>query len=51
MSIQSNASAPPPLVVVQDFQVIPGKNGDFANIMTQEYLPALKKAGVKDFWV
>jgi hypothetical protein len=36
---------------VQDFQVIPGKNGEFADIMTKEYLPAMKKAGVRDFWV
>jgi hypothetical protein len=52
MSIMSTgATAPPALVVVQDFQVIPGKNGEFADIMTKEYLPAMKKAGVKDFWV
>jgi hypothetical protein len=51
MSIVSNATTPPALVVVQDFQVLPGKNADFADIMTSEYLPALKKAGVKDFWV
>lgn len=51
MSIMSDSSAPPPLVVVQDFQVIPGKNGEFGDIMTKEYLPAMKKAGVKDFWV
>jgi hypothetical protein len=51
MSIVSNAAAPPALVVVQDFDVIPGKNADFARIMTSEFLPAMKKAGVKDFWV
>jgi hypothetical protein len=51
MSIASNASAPPALVLVQDFQVLPGKNQDFAALMTSEYLPAYKKAGVKDFWV
>jgi hypothetical protein len=51
MSIISNATTPPALVVVQDFQVIPGKNADFADLMTSEYLPAMKKAGVKDFWV
>jgi hypothetical protein len=51
MSIVSNATTPPTLVVVQDFQVLPGKNPDFADIMASNYLPALKKAGVKDFWV
>jgi hypothetical protein len=51
MSLVSNASAPPALVLVQDFQVLPGKNQDFAALMTSEYLPAYKKAGVKDFWV
>jgi len=50
-SIQSNSPTPPALVLVQDFHVIPGKNGEFANIMTMEYLPAMRKAGVKDFWV
>src|SRR5436309_6131725 len=51
MSLQSNASAPPALVLVQDFQVLPGKNQEFAALMTSDYLPAYKKAGVKDFWV
>jgi hypothetical protein len=39
------------LVVVQDFQLLPGKNADFADLMTTGYIPAMKKAGVKDFWV
>jgi hypothetical protein len=51
MSIVSNATTPPALVVVQDFQLLPGKNADFADLMTTGYIPAMKKAGVKDFWV
>jgi hypothetical protein len=51
MSISSNATTPPALVVVQDFQLIPGKNQEFADLMTSVYRPAYIKAGVKDFWV
>jgi hypothetical protein len=51
MSIVSNATTPPVLVVLQDFQVLPGKNAEFASIMTSDFVPAMRKAGVKDFWV
>ena len=50
MSIRSNATAPPPLVQVQDFMVLPGKNQEFAALMSMNYIPALKKAGVREFW-
>jgi hypothetical protein len=49
-SIMSN-SAPAPLSFVQAFHVAPGKGGEFAASMREDYLPAYKKAGVKDFWV
>ena len=49
MSIPSNSTTPAGLLLVQDFQVLPGKNQEFAALMTSEYLPAYKKAGVKDF--
>ena len=50
-SIQSNSAAPPVLIVVQTAQLLPGKGADFNASMTQDYLPAFKKAGVKDLWV
>jgi hypothetical protein len=50
-SIVSNAATMLPLQVVQVFHPGPGKGGDFAASMREDYLPAYKKAGVKDFWV
>jgi len=49
MSIQ-NSATPPPLAVVQIFQVAPGKANDFVTSMTSDYLPSFRKAGVKDLW-
>lgn len=51
LSIISNATAPPAVVNVQTFEIVSGKGGDFNSIMTSDYIPAYKKAGVKDFWV
>ena len=50
-SIMSNASTMQALQLVQVFHVAPGKGGDFAASLREDYLPAYKKAGVKDFWV
>lgn len=50
LSIQSNSTTPPSLAQVQTFQIAAGKGNDFTNIMTSDYLPNYKKAGVKDFW-
>lgn len=50
-SLQSFPSTPPPLVHVQTIDLIAGKGGDFSNLIVQEYLPALKKAGVTDYLV
>jgi hypothetical protein len=51
LSIQSNSPTAPPLAQVQTIQVAPGKNAEFTSIMTTDFLPNYKKAGVKDFWV
>ncbi len=50
LSIQSNSPTPPGLLVVQSFQIAPGKGNDFTSSMTSDYVPNFKKAGVKDFW-
>lgn len=50
-SVQSFSPTPPPLVRVTNYSVLPGKGVEFARLTTQEYLPALKKAGVTDYWV
>jgi len=51
LSILGGMTAPPVAVVVQTFQIVSGKGADFNAIMTSDYIPAYKKAGVKDFWV
>jgi hypothetical protein len=50
-SIMSNATTMQPLQLVQVFHVAPGKGADFAASLREDYLPAYKKAGVKDYWV
>lgn len=50
-SIISNLTSMPQFQVVQTARVLPGKGGEFLASMREDYLPALKKAGVKDYWV
>jgi hypothetical protein len=50
-SILSNSTTIQPLQLVQVFHVAPGKGADFAASLREDYLPAYKKAGVKDYWV
>ena len=50
-SIVSNSATPQAFQLVQVFHIAPGKGGDFAASMREDYLPAYKKAGVKDYWV
>jgi hypothetical protein len=49
-SIMSNSPNPGALHVVQVFHIAPGKGDDFTASLREDYLPAYKKAGVKDFW-
>ena len=51
LSIQSNATTMLAFQVVQTVELLPGKGDDFAASMKEDYLPAYKKAGVKDYWV
>lgn len=51
LSIVSNSATMDALQVVQTVELLPGKGDDFAASMSQDYLPAYKKAGVKDYWV
>ena len=50
-SIISDATTPAPLSVVQSFRVLPGKGADFQASLREDYLPAYRKAGVRDFLV
>lgn len=49
LSLPGGSTTPPPLLQVQVLQVMPGKNEEFTRIMTTDYLPNYRKAGVKDF--
>ena len=51
LSIVSNATTMLGLQVVQSLVVLPGRGDDFAASMKEDYLPAYKKAGVKDYFV
>jgi hypothetical protein len=51
LSMLSASGQAAPFIVVQIFQVAPGKGNDFTSIMTSDYLPNYKKAGLKDFRV
>ena len=51
LSIMSNATTMLGFQVVQTVELLPGKGDDFAASMKEDYLPAYKKAGVKDYWV
>lgn len=50
LSIQSSSATAPPLAQVVAWQIAPGKTDEFTAIMTTDYLPNYKKAGVTDFW-
>lgn len=50
-SIQSFSGKPPALATVQTIQVLPGRGQEWAAITASDVLPALKKAGVTDYWV
>ncbi len=50
-SIQSFSSTPPNLAIVTTIQLLPGKGQEFASITASEFVPAMKKSGVVDYWV
>ena len=50
-SIIGNSTTPAPLVIVQSFNVLPGKGAAFQASLREDYLPAYRKAGVRDFFV
>jgi hypothetical protein len=50
-SIMGNSTTPASFVVVQSFRVLPGKGGDFQASLRDDFLPAYRKAGVREFLV
>jgi hypothetical protein len=50
-SIVSGSSTPPALAVVTTSVLLPLKGQEFAAITASDFVPAMKKAGVTDYWV
>jgi hypothetical protein len=50
-SLVSGSATAPPLAVVTTIQLLPGRGQEFASMTASDFLPALKKAGVTDYWV
>jgi hypothetical protein len=51
LSIRTPESEPSPLAMVSILHVVPGRADDFAAWVKDEYLPAAKKAEIKNLWV
>ena len=51
LSIVSGATTMQPLVVVQTLRLLPGRGAAFTASMVEDFLPAYRKAGVRDYWV
>jgi hypothetical protein len=51
LSIQSGRTTPPRLARVVNVRALPGKQLEFEEAIRTIVLPALKKAGAKDYWV
>jgi hypothetical protein len=50
-SLQSFSGTPPNWVIVTTTHMVPGKGGEYADITQKEFLPALRNAGVTDYWL
>ena len=50
-SIQSFSGKPPAWVLLTTVQLLPGRGPEYTSITVNEFLPALKKAGVTDSWM
>ena len=50
-SIESGAKTPPAMVVLQTWQLLPGKGAEMTRLWQAEFMPVYRKAGVRDLWV
>ena len=50
-SLQSALEKPPAWVIRTTVELLPGRGPEYTSITTNEFLPALKKAGVVDSWM
>lgn len=51
LSISHEMQEPPVMAIVTTVHVAAGRNGDFANLLKTEVVPAYKKADVQQYWV
>lgn len=51
LSIQSERQTPVKMAVVATYHIAPGKLTAFENLVKSDVLPAMRKIGVKDYWV
>lgn len=51
MSYTTEMTAPPRLAVVMRMQVKSGKNSELESFAENDYLPVVRKSGIKGFWV
>ncbi len=49
LSIRPSRHEPPKMAIVIDIKVVPGKQSAFEHLLRTELLPALKKAGIREF--
>jgi len=51
LSLMGDMSAPPKLAIINSIHTAPGKGPAFESLLTADVLPAVKKAGVKNYLV
>ena len=51
ISVVSNTTTPYKYARVTDLTVLPGKGGEFVELMRSEYFPAVQRSGTPDFWI
>jgi len=51
LTIASDRTGPPTFARIMQVRVLPGKSAAFEAMIKTQLLPALKQAGVKDYWV
>jgi hypothetical protein len=51
LSLNSNRTEMPKLARITSVKVLPGKNVEFEELIQSTLIPAVKKAGGKDYWV
>ena len=51
LSYQTEMTGPPRMGVVTFYHVVPGRNADFEEVLRNDFLPTIRRAQVRGFWV